>query len=85
MICCFYTDQSKRDSTTKRKINSLGSFFSSNGTNRARIRFSKCLYGYSRLFTEREKEMKNYLLPEEIEEFLGNPTRFILSFFSDKW
>ncbi|KAK3444149.1 hypothetical protein EUGRSUZ_A00289 [Eucalyptus grandis] len=29
--------------------------------------------------------MKNHLLPEEIEEFLGNPTRSILSFFSDRW
>jgi hypothetical protein len=51
-------------------------------------RFSKCLSGYSsmsRLFTEREKEMNNHLLPEEIEEFLGNPTRSILSFFSDRW
>ncbi|MFQ6631475.1 hypothetical protein Gotur_009710, partial [Gossypium turneri] len=31
----------------------------------------------SRLFTEREKRMNNHLLPEEIEEFLGNPTRSI--------
>nr|YP_010887615.1 Ycf2 protein [Chlorocardium rodiei]WJJ67186.1 Ycf2 protein [Chlorocardium rodiei] len=51
-------------------------------------RFSKCLSGYSsmaRLFTEREKQMNNHLLPEEIEEFLGNPTRSIRSFFSDRW
>nr|YP_009412204.1 Ycf2 [Schima sericans]YP_009412223.1 Ycf2 [Schima sericans]YP_010433437.1 hypothetical protein RF2 [Schima parviflora]YP_010433456.1 hypothetical protein RF2 [Schima parviflora]USW64196.1 Ycf2 [Schima wallichii]ASK07155.1 Ycf2 [Schima sericans]ASK07156.1 Ycf2 [Schima sericans]USW64215.1 Ycf2 [Schima wallichii]USW64283.1 Ycf2 [Schima wallichii] len=51
-------------------------------------RFPKCLSGYSsmsRLFTEREKEMINHLLPEEIEEFLGNPTRSIRSFFSDRW
>ncbi|CAL9101983.1 unnamed protein product, partial [Musa textilis] len=27
----------------------------------------------------------NHLLPEEIEEFLGNPTRSIRSFFSDRW
>ncbi|KAB2048205.1 hypothetical protein ES319_A13G099200v1 [Gossypium barbadense] len=39
----------------------------------------------SRLFTEREKWMNNHLLPEEIKEFLGNPTRSIRSFFSDRW
>ena len=39
----------------------------------------------SRLFTEREKQMNKHLLPEEIEEFLGNPTRSIRSFFSDRW
>nr|YP_010426286.1 hypothetical protein RF2 [Thottea sumatrana]YP_010426303.1 hypothetical protein RF2 [Thottea sumatrana]USL48281.1 hypothetical protein RF2 [Thottea sumatrana]USL48298.1 hypothetical protein RF2 [Thottea sumatrana] len=51
-------------------------------------RFPKCLSEYSsmsRLFTEREKRMNNHLLPEEIEEFLGNPTRSIRSFFSDRW
>ncbi|KAJ7003017.1 Ycf2 [Populus alba x Populus x berolinensis] len=51
-------------------------------------RFPKCLSGYSsmsRLFTEGAKEMNNHLLPEEIEEFLGNPTRSIRSFFSDRW
>lgn len=51
-------------------------------------RFPKCLSGYSsisRLFTEGEKEMNNHLLPEEIEEFLGNPTRSIRFFFSDRW
>ncbi|VVA41107.1 PREDICTED: Ycf2 [Prunus dulcis] len=51
-------------------------------------RFPKCLSGYSsmsRLFTEREKQMNKHLLPEEIEEFLGNPTRSIRSFFSDRW
>nr|AWI72872.1 Ycf2 [Lacmellea panamensis] len=51
-------------------------------------RFPKCLSGYSsmsRLFTEREKQMINHLLPEEIEEFLGNPTRSVRSFFSDRW
>nr|QYJ09119.1 hypothetical protein RF2 [Staphylea holocarpa]QYJ09137.1 hypothetical protein RF2 [Staphylea holocarpa] len=51
-------------------------------------RFPKCLSGYSsmsRIFTEREKQMNNHLLPEEIEEFLGNPTRSIRSFFSDRW
>ncbi|KAJ4700129.1 Protein Ycf2 [Melia azedarach] len=39
----------------------------------------------SRLFTERERQMNKHLLPEEIEEFLGNPTRSIRSFFSDRW
>ncbi|MBA0817483.1 hypothetical protein Gohar_003719 [Gossypium harknessii] len=29
--------------------------------------------------------MNNHLLPEEIEEFLRNPTRSICSFFSDRW
>nr|YP_011031015.1 hypothetical protein RF2 [Sanicula pengshuiensis]YP_011031032.1 hypothetical protein RF2 [Sanicula pengshuiensis]WQT72479.1 hypothetical protein RF2 [Sanicula pengshuiensis]WQT72480.1 hypothetical protein RF2 [Sanicula pengshuiensis] len=51
-------------------------------------RFPKSLSGYSsmsRLFTEREKQMINHLLPEEIEEFLGNPTRSVRSFFSDRW
>nr|YP_010463736.1 Ycf2 [Sedum bulbiferum]YP_010463753.1 Ycf2 [Sedum bulbiferum]UUL70648.1 Ycf2 [Sedum bulbiferum]UUL70665.1 Ycf2 [Sedum bulbiferum] len=51
-------------------------------------RFPKCLSGYSsmsRLFTESEKQMNNHLLTEEIEEVLGNPTRSIRSFFSDKW
>nr|YP_009727535.1 hypothetical chloroplast RF2 [Hepatica nobilis var. japonica]YP_009727551.1 hypothetical chloroplast RF2 [Hepatica nobilis var. japonica]QBB89226.1 hypothetical chloroplast RF2 [Hepatica nobilis var. japonica]QBB89242.1 hypothetical chloroplast RF2 [Hepatica nobilis var. japonica] len=51
-------------------------------------RFPKCLSedsSMSRLFTEREKQMNNHLLPEEIEEFLGNPTRSIRSFFSDRW
>nr|ATI24956.1 hypothetical chloroplast RF2 [Kuhlhasseltia nakaiana]ATI24965.1 hypothetical chloroplast RF2 [Kuhlhasseltia nakaiana] len=52
------------------------------------FRFPKCLFGsYSMfwLFTEPEKRMNNHLLPEEIEEFLGNPTRSIRSFFSDRW
>nr|YP_010552055.1 Ycf2 protein [Fordiophyton phamhoangii]YP_010552074.1 Ycf2 protein [Fordiophyton phamhoangii]UTM94865.1 Ycf2 protein [Fordiophyton phamhoangii]UTM94884.1 Ycf2 protein [Fordiophyton phamhoangii] len=64
------------------------SFLQTERTEMESDRFSKCLSGYSsmsRLFTEREKEMKNHLLPEEIEEFLGNPTRSILSFFSDRW
>ncbi|KAF3634260.1 hypothetical protein FXO37_26583 [Capsicum annuum] len=39
----------------------------------------------SRLFTEREKQMINHLFSEEIEEFLGNPTRSIRSFFYDRW
>nr|YP_010392096.1 hypothetical protein RF2 [Cyananthus lobatus]YP_010392119.1 hypothetical protein RF2 [Cyananthus lobatus]UPX07705.1 hypothetical protein RF2 [Cyananthus lobatus]UPX07728.1 hypothetical protein RF2 [Cyananthus lobatus] len=51
-------------------------------------RLPKCPSGdssMSRLFTEREKQMINHLLPEEIEEFLGNPTRSVPSFFSDGW
>nr|YP_009436067.1 hypothetical chloroplast RF2 [Colensoa physaloides]YP_009436092.1 hypothetical chloroplast RF2 [Colensoa physaloides]ATG26244.1 hypothetical chloroplast RF2 [Colensoa physaloides]ATG26271.1 hypothetical chloroplast RF2 [Colensoa physaloides] len=46
---------------------------------------SKSLSGdssMSRLFTEREKEMINHP-PEESEEFLGNPTRPVPSFFYD--
>ncbi|MBA0557728.1 hypothetical protein Golob_014776, partial [Gossypium lobatum] len=39
----------------------------------------------SRLFTEHEKQMKNHLLPEEIKEFLRNPTRSIRYFYSDRW
>nr|YP_009433845.1 ycf2 protein [Hypolytrum nemorum]YP_009433868.1 ycf2 protein [Hypolytrum nemorum]QIB72598.1 ycf2 protein [Cyperus glomeratus]QIB72691.1 ycf2 protein [Cyperus difformis]QIT06783.1 Ycf2 protein [Cyperus fuscus]ANP26059.1 ycf2 protein [Hypolytrum nemorum]ANP26082.1 ycf2 protein [Hypolytrum nemorum] len=51
-------------------------------------RFPKCLFGSSsksRLSAEGEKQMNNHLLPEEIEEFLGNSTRSIHSFFSDRW
>nr|YP_009450099.1 hypothetical chloroplast RF2 [Burmannia championii]YP_009450106.1 hypothetical chloroplast RF2 [Burmannia championii]ANK36296.1 hypothetical chloroplast RF2 [Burmannia championii]ANK36303.1 hypothetical chloroplast RF2 [Burmannia championii] len=51
-------------------------------------RFQKCLFessSMSQLFTERDKEMNNHLFPEEIEEFFGNPTRSIRSFFSDRW
>nr|YP_009446988.1 hypothetical chloroplast RF21 [Adenocalymma hatschbachii]YP_009447006.1 hypothetical chloroplast RF21 [Adenocalymma hatschbachii]ATY48216.1 hypothetical chloroplast RF21 [Adenocalymma hatschbachii]ATY48217.1 hypothetical chloroplast RF21 [Adenocalymma hatschbachii] len=58
------------------------------GTEIESDRFPKCLSGdssMSRLFTEREKQMINHLLPEEIEEFLGNPTRSVRSFFSDLW
>nr|YP_009339651.1 hypothetical chloroplast RF2 [Lobelia anceps]YP_009339674.1 hypothetical chloroplast RF2 [Lobelia anceps]APQ39043.1 hypothetical chloroplast RF2 [Lobelia anceps]APQ39068.1 hypothetical chloroplast RF2 [Lobelia anceps] len=38
-----------------------------------------------RLFTERQKQMINHLRPEEIEEFLRNPTRPVPSFFYDGW
>nr|YP_010987236.1 hypothetical protein RF2 [Krascheninnikovia ceratoides]YP_010987254.1 hypothetical protein RF2 [Krascheninnikovia ceratoides]WOL38652.1 hypothetical protein RF2 [Krascheninnikovia ceratoides]WOL38653.1 hypothetical protein RF2 [Krascheninnikovia ceratoides] len=66
------------------------------GTEIESDRFPKCLSGYSsmpRLFTEREKQMNNHLLPEEpvpeapeeIEELLENPTRSIRSFFSARW
>nr|YP_010176083.1 Ycf2 [Pseuderanthemum haikangense]YP_010176100.1 Ycf2 [Pseuderanthemum haikangense]QSQ71218.1 Ycf2 [Pseuderanthemum haikangense]QSQ71235.1 Ycf2 [Pseuderanthemum haikangense] len=63
-------------------------FFQAEGTEIESDRFPKCLSGYSsmsRLFTEREKQMINHLLPEEIEAFLGNPTRSVRSFFSDRW
>nr|YP_010195256.1 hypothetical chloroplast RF2 [Flagellaria indica]YP_010195273.1 hypothetical chloroplast RF2 [Flagellaria indica]UAA82238.1 hypothetical chloroplast RF2 [Flagellaria indica]UAA82255.1 hypothetical chloroplast RF2 [Flagellaria indica]ULQ65890.1 hypothetical protein RF2 [Flagellaria indica]ULQ65907.1 hypothetical protein RF2 [Flagellaria indica]ULQ65976.1 hypothetical protein RF2 [Flagellaria indica] len=43
------------------------------------------LWNLSFLQTEGEKQMNNHPLPEEIEEFLGNPTRSIRSFFSDRW
>nr|YP_010127346.1 Ycf2 [Procris crenata]YP_010127365.1 Ycf2 [Procris crenata]QPO90541.1 Ycf2 [Procris crenata]QPO90560.1 Ycf2 [Procris crenata] len=63
------------------------SFLQTERTEIESYRFPKCLSGYSsmsRLFTEREKQMNNHLLPEEIEEFLGNPTRSIRSFFFDR-
>jgi hypothetical protein len=53
-----------------------------------RFRFPKSLSGYSsmcRLFMQREKQMNNHLLPEEIEEFLWNPRRANRFFFSDRW
>ena len=48
-------------------------------------RFPKCFFGYSsmfRLFTEREEQMNNHPLPEEIH---GNPIRSIRSLFSNRW
>ncbi|KAD2805438.1 hypothetical protein E3N88_38815 [Mikania micrantha] len=48
------------------------SFLQTEGTEIESNRFPKCLSGYSsmsRLFTEREKQMINHMLPEEIEEF----------------
>nr|YP_011009761.1 hypothetical chloroplast RF21 [Sieruela rutidosperma]YP_011009778.1 hypothetical chloroplast RF21 [Sieruela rutidosperma]WPW43020.1 hypothetical chloroplast RF21 [Sieruela rutidosperma]WPW43038.1 hypothetical chloroplast RF21 [Sieruela rutidosperma] len=64
------------------------SFLQTEGREIESDRFPKYLSGYSsmpRLFTEREKRMNNHLLPEESEEFLGNPTRPFRSFFSDRW
>nr|QXV93841.1 Ycf2 [Epimedium diphyllum]QXV93858.1 Ycf2 [Epimedium diphyllum]QXV95083.1 Ycf2 [Epimedium trifoliolatobinatum]QXV95100.1 Ycf2 [Epimedium trifoliolatobinatum] len=64
------------------------SFLQTEGAEIESDRFPKSLSGdssMSRLFTEREKQMNNHPLPEEIEEFLGNPTRSIRSFFSDRW
>ncbi|KAF4402765.1 hypothetical protein G4B88_010217 [Cannabis sativa] len=66
--------EKKRDSSERTEIES--------------DRFPKCLSGYSsmsRLFTEHEKQMIIHLLSEAIKEFLGNPTRSIRSFFSDRW
>nr|QXI83923.1 hypothetical protein RF2 [Kuepferia damyonensis]QXI83941.1 hypothetical protein RF2 [Kuepferia damyonensis] len=68
---------------TQREIQQL-----KEGTGIESDRFPKCLSGYSsmsRLFTEREKQMINHLLPEEILRFPGNPTRSVRSFFSDRW
>nr|QPC56541.1 Ycf2 [Schisandra sphenanthera] len=51
-------------------------------------RFPKRLSGYSSmswLFTKCEKQMDNHLFPEEIQKWIGNPTRSIRSFFSDRW
>ncbi|CAH1435249.1 unnamed protein product [Lactuca virosa] len=64
------------------------SFLQTEGTKIESNRFPKCLSGYSsmsQLFTGREKQMINHLVPEEIKEFLGNPTRSVRSFFSDRW
>ncbi|RZC72701.1 hypothetical protein C5167_048185 [Papaver somniferum] len=64
------------------------SFLQTERTERKSDRFQKCLSGYSsmsRLFMEREKQMNNHLLPEEIEAILGNSTKSIRSFFSDRW
>nr|YP_010601414.1 hypothetical protein RF2 [Ceratocephala testiculata]YP_010601431.1 hypothetical protein RF2 [Ceratocephala testiculata]QFV18864.1 Ycf2 [Ceratocephala falcata]QFV18881.1 Ycf2 [Ceratocephala falcata]WAL35703.1 hypothetical protein RF2 [Ceratocephala testiculata]WAL35704.1 hypothetical protein RF2 [Ceratocephala testiculata] len=64
------------------------SFLQTEGTEIELDRFPKGLSedsSMSRLFTEGEKPMNNHLLPEQIEEFIGNPTRSIRSFFSDRW
>ncbi|KAL6565582.1 Protein Ycf2 [Orobanche hederae] len=79
-------EESARSSNINRLIVSL--LYIPKGTEIESDRFPKCLSGYSsmsRLFTEREKQMINHRLPEEIEEFIGNPTRSVRSFFSDRW
>ncbi|KAL6557749.1 hypothetical protein OROMI_018099 [Orobanche minor] len=79
-------EESARSSNINRLIVSL--LYIPKGTEIESDRFPKCLSGYSsmsRLFTEREKQMINHQLPEEIEEFIGNPTRSVRSFFSDRW
>nr|WEF73755.1 hypothetical chloroplast RF2 [Sassafras randaiense] len=81
-------NQTEIQQLKKRSILLDTSFLQTERTERKSDRFSKYLSGYSsmaRLFPEREKQMNNHLLPEEIEEFLGNPTRSIRSFFSDRW
>ncbi|KAL6507189.1 Protein Ycf2 [Orobanche hederae] len=78
--------ESARSSNINRLIVSL--LYIPKGTEIESDRFPKCLSGYSSmswLFTEREKQMINHRLPEEIEEFIGNPTRSVRSFFSDRW
>ncbi|KAL6557821.1 Protein Ycf2 [Orobanche minor] len=79
-------EESARSSNINRLIVSL--LYIPKGTEIESDRFPKCLSGYSsmsRLFTEREKQMINHRLPEEIEEFIRNPTRSVRSFFSDRW
>nr|YP_009946174.1 hypothetical chloroplast RF21 [Chamaedorea elegans]YP_009946191.1 hypothetical chloroplast RF21 [Chamaedorea elegans]QOE56987.1 hypothetical chloroplast RF21 [Chamaedorea elegans]QOE57005.1 hypothetical chloroplast RF21 [Chamaedorea elegans] len=81
-------DQTEIQQLKERSILLDPSFLQTERTEIESDRFPKCLFGsssMSRLFTEREKQMNNHLLPEEIEEFLGNPTRSIRSFFSDRW
>nr|AYP31976.1 hypothetical chloroplast RF21 [Canna iridiflora] len=81
-------DQTEIQQLKERSILWDPSFLQTERTEIESDRFPKCLFGsssMSRLFTEREKQMNNHLLPEEIEEFLGNPTRSIRSFFSDRW
>ncbi|KAG4169338.1 hypothetical protein ERO13_A12G088950v2 [Gossypium hirsutum] len=83
---CF--DSIKIQQLKERSILWDPSFLQTERTEIESDRFPKCLSGYSsmsRLFTEREKRMNNHLLPKEIEEFLGNPTRSVRSFFSDRW
>nr|AEZ48737.1 hypothetical chloroplast RF2 [Molineria capitulata] len=81
-------DQTEIQQLKERSILWDPSFLQTERTEIESDRFPKCLFGsssMSRLFTEREKQMNNHPLPEEIEEFLGNPTRSIRSFFSDRW
>ncbi|YP_009033929.1 hypothetical chloroplast RF2 (plastid) [Dioscorea cayenensis subsp. rotundata] len=81
-------DQTEIQQLKERSILWDPSFLQTERTEIESDRFPKCLFGsssMSRLFTEREKQMNNHLLPEEIEEFLGNPTRSIRSLFSDRW
>nr|UUF92360.1 hypothetical protein RF2 [Allium wallichii var. platyphyllum]UUF92361.1 hypothetical protein RF2 [Allium wallichii var. platyphyllum] len=81
-------DQTEIQQLEERSILWDPSFLQTERTEIESDRFPKCLFGsssMSRLFTKREKQMNNHLLPKEIEEFLGNPTRSIRSFFSDRW
>nr|YP_010407277.1 hypothetical chloroplast RF21 [Spiranthes sinensis]YP_010407292.1 hypothetical chloroplast RF21 [Spiranthes sinensis]URF20167.1 hypothetical chloroplast RF21 [Spiranthes sinensis]URF20182.1 hypothetical chloroplast RF21 [Spiranthes sinensis] len=81
-------DQTEIPQLKERSILWDPSFLQTERTEIESDRFPKCLFGSSSiswLFTEPEKRINNHLLPEEIEEFLGNPTRSIRSFFSDRW
>nr|QXO04503.1 Ycf2 [Herpysma longicaulis]QXO04520.1 Ycf2 [Herpysma longicaulis] len=81
-------DQTEIPQLKERSILWDPSFLQTERTEIESDRFPKCFFGSSSmswLFTEPEKRMNNHLLPEEIEEFLGNPTRSIRSFFSDRW
>ncbi|KAL6517013.1 ATPase [Orobanche hederae] len=71
-------EESARSSNISRLIILL--LYIPKGTKIELDRFPKCLSGYSSmswLFTEREKQMINHRLPEEIEEFIGNTTRLV--------
>nr|YP_009729860.1 Ycf2 [Caldesia grandis] len=79
-------DQTEIQQLKERSILWDPSFLQTERTEIESDRFPKCLFGsssMSRLFTEHEKQMNNHPLPEETEEFLGNATRSIRSFFSD--
>nr|AEX93964.1 hypothetical chloroplast RF21 [Aloe vera] len=81
-------DQTEIQQLKERSILWDPSFLQTERTEIESDRFPKCLFGsssMSRLFTKREKQMNNHLLPKEIDEFLGNPIRSIRSFFSDRW
>nr|QXO02874.1 Ycf2 [Cheirostylis montana]QXO02886.1 Ycf2 [Cheirostylis montana] len=83
-----WIDQTEIPQLKERSILWDPSFLQTERTEIESDRFPKCLFGSSSmswLFTEPEKRMNNHLLPEEIEQFLGNPTRSIRSFFSDRW
>lgn len=77
-------DQTEIQQLKERSILWDPSFLSSNGTNRDRIR-SIPEMPFWIFLGEPEKRMNNHLLPEEIEEFLGNPTRSIRSFFGQNF
>nr|UJH20805.1 hypothetical chloroplast RF21 [Corybas cryptanthus] len=83
-----FIDQTEIKQLKERSILWDPSFLQTERTEIESDRFPKCLFGSSsmpRLFAEPEKRMNNHLLPEEIEEFIWNPTRSIRSFFSDRW
>ncbi|KAL6584643.1 ATPase [Orobanche minor] len=79
-------EESVRSSNINRLVVSL--ICIPKGTEIESDRYLKCLSGYSsmsRLFTECEKQMINHRLLEEIEEFIGNSTRYVHSLFYDGW